>query len=212
MLRVGLTGGLGSGKSTAARMFAERGAVVFSSDAIGRELMQPGQAVYRQVVARFGRGVVQPDGELDRAALARLVFQPEGGGPLLEELNGMVHPAVAARQEELLRALAPDAIAVVESALIFDRGEAAWRARFDCFVLVTAPEPVKVARFLERSGATAETAETLAAEARRRLAVQMPDSAKAPLCDYVLANDSDEAALETQVGRVWGELVLRSGL
>src|SRR5947209_14528079 len=97
MLRVGLTGGLGSGKSTAARLFAQHGAHVLSADEIGREMMQPGQLVYAAIVQHFGPAIVLSDGQLDRAALARIAFS-EGR---VEELNAIVHPAVIARQTEL---------------------------------------------------------------------------------------------------------------
>lgn len=202
MLRVGLTGGLGAGKSTVARLFAARGAVVLGSDAIGRELMQPGEAVYAAIVERFGAGVVLPDGKLDRPALARLAF----AGGAVEELNAIVHPAVIGRQEELIERLPADAVVVVESALIFETkhgGSSGWRHRFDRIVLVTAPEAMKLARFLERSGATEHTRTALEAEARRRLAAQLPDAVKVPWCDYVLRNDGDLAALEEQVECVW---------
>jgi dephospho-CoA kinase len=147
MLRVGLTGGLGSGKSAAARMFAECGARVFSADAIGRELMQPGQAVYAEIVRHFGDGVVAADGTLNRAALARLAF----GDGRVEELNGIVHPAVIARQAELVAEVAsrePDAVAIVESALMFETkygGEGGWHTRFDKVILVRASD-VRAAR------------------------------------------------------------------
>jgi dephospho-CoA kinase len=209
MLRVGLTGGLGAGKSTVLRLFADRGAKVLQSDAIGRELMQPGEPVYDAIVATFGESVVLAGGDLDRAALARLAF--EGGR--VEELNRIVHPAVIARQEALMRAMPADAVVVVESALIFETkygaaaGQHGWRERFDRLVLVTAPEPVKIARFLARSGATAETAAALTAEAHRRLAAQMPDETKMDLCDFILHNDGDLAGLEAQVDRVWQALV-----
>src|SRR5277367_5251223 len=119
MLRVGLTGGLGSGKSTAAKLFAALGAHVLQSDGIGRELMEPGQAVYAAIVAHFGDGVVRADGGLDRAALARIAF----ADGRVEELNAIVHPAVIARQAELSEAIFqrdPRAVVIVESALIFE--------------------------------------------------------------------------------------------
>ena len=119
MLRVGLTGGLGSGKSTAARMFAELGAHVLSADEIGRGLMQPGQTVYAQIVERFGPGVVAADKTLDRAALARIAFA-EGR---IEELNAIVHPATIASQAAAIDRIAardPGAVVIVESALIFE--------------------------------------------------------------------------------------------
>ena len=146
MLRVGLTGGLGSGKSTAGRLFRSHGAHVLEADAIGRELMQPGEPVYAAIVDHFGPGVISPNGELDRHALARISFA-EGR---VEELNAIVHPAVIARQAELAEAIfAQDvgAVVMVESALIFEtkhsgeeKGEG-WRRRFDRLILlVTAPD------------------------------------------------------------------------
>src|SRR5277367_4928413 len=99
MLRVGLTGGLGSGKSTVGRMFAELGAAVIDADEVGRSLMQPGQAVYDRIVEHFGPQVVRADGNLDRRALAEITF----GGGRIEELNRIVHPGTIAAQEEWTR-------------------------------------------------------------------------------------------------------------
>lgn len=208
MLRVGLTGGLGSGKSTVAAMLAELGAHVFEADAIGRELMEPGTAVFGAIVERFGAGVVGADGRLDRGELARLAF----GAGRVEELNAIVHPAVIAQQAELAEAVfARDAgaIVVVESALIFEtqHGEG-WRERFDRMVLVTAPEEMKVARFVARSlerGGAGDEAE-LAAEARRRLARMIPDEVKAAECDFVVRNDGSIVELREQVQAVWAAL------
>jgi dephospho-CoA kinase len=214
MLRVGLTGGLGSGKTTAARLFAALGAHVLQSDAIGRQLMEPGQAVYDAVVAHFGGFVVSADGTLDRTALARIAFA-EGR---VEELNSIVHPAVIARQAELSATIfAKDAAAVVmvESALIFetnygetnDSGRERWHSRFDRIILVTAPEEVKIARFVARSapeGSLSEGQKTeLEAEARRRLAQQISDERKSALCDYVLTNGGALTELEWQVDQLW---------
>lgn len=211
MLRVGLTGGLGSGKSTAARLFAEHGAHVLSSDAMGRELMEPGQSVYGAIAAHFGPGVVMPDGRLDRKALARIAF--EDGR--VEELNAIVHPAVIARQEQLAEEIfAHDrsAVVLVESALIIetkhgqadDAGETRWHSRFDKLILVTAPDEVKIRRFVERHEAVSnERREELEAEARRRLAQQMSDEQKTELCDYVLANGGSVKELEWQVDQLW---------
>jgi dephospho-CoA kinase len=224
MLRVGLTGGLGSGKTTAARIFAAHGAHVLQSDAIGRELMEPGQPVYRAIVDHFGSGVVQHDGRLDRAALAKIAFD-DGR---VEELNAIVHPAVIARQAELSDAIFEQdrrAIVMVESALIFETkyGEtkygktnhagspsterARWHNRFDRIILVTAPEEVKIARFVARFAAgesiTAERREKLEAEARLRLAQQIPDEQKSALCDYVLTNGGPLTELEWQVDQLW---------
>jgi dephospho-CoA kinase len=209
VLRVGLTGGLGSGKSTAAGLFRSLGTYVFEADAIARGLMEPGQAVYAAIVAKFGAGVVLGDGRLDRAALARLAF----GEGRVEELNAIVHPATIARQQELAEGIAerePGAVVIVESALIFETkygGEDGWRHRFDKLILVTAAEELKVARFVARMAAgrelsVAERGE-LEAEAHRRLARQIPDEQKVALCDYVLANDGPVQELEWQVDKLW---------
>jgi dephospho-CoA kinase len=229
MLRVGLTGGLGSGKSTAARLFASLGAHVLQSDAIGRELMEPGQAVYTAIADHFGKGVVQQDGRLDRLALAKIAFD-DGR---VEELNAIVHPAVIARQAALSEAIFQQdrrAVVMVESALIFEtkygetkygetkhsasnRGNppatesTSWHNRFDRVILVTAPEEVKIARFVARSAAgeiiTAERHAKLEAEARLRLAQQIPDEQKSALCDYVLTNGGPLTELEWQVDQLW---------
>jgi dephospho-CoA kinase len=195
-------------------LFAALGAHVLQSDAIGRQLMEPGQAVYDAVVAHFGGFVVSADGTLDRAALARIAFA-EGR---VEELNAIVHPAVIARQAELSAAIfAKDAAAVVmvESALIFetnygetnDSGTERWHSRFDRIILVTAPEEVKIARFVARSapeGSLSEGQKTeLEAEARRRLAQQISDERKSALCDYVLTNGGALTELEWQVDQLW---------
>jgi dephospho-CoA kinase len=225
MLRVGLTGGLGSGKSTAAKMFAALGAHVLQSDAIGRELMEQGQAVYAGIVAHFGEGVVLADGSLDRRALARVAF----ADGRVEELNAIVHPAVIARQADLSEEIfARDARAVVmvESALIFETnyseassggfaGGARWSSRFDRIILVTAPEEVKIARFVTRSSAGEEMTSArraeLEAEARRRLAQQVSDERKSSLCDYVLNNNGALTELEWQVDQLWPILQAAAG-
>jgi dephospho-CoA kinase len=226
MLRVGLTGGLGSGKTTAVRMFAAHGAYVFSADEIGREMMQPGQAVYAAIVEKFGPGVVcadgtdgSPCGTLDRAALARIAF----GEGRIEELNAIVHPAVIARQAELIEEIAardPDAVAMVESALIFETkygggqtksaGGDGWHTRFDKIILVRASEQTKIARFVARASGgkilDAEARQGFEAEARRRLAQQIDDERKAAQCDYVLTNDGSVAELQAQVDALWPPL------
>lgn len=212
MLHVGLTGDLGSGKSTVARMLAERGAVLLSSDEMGRALMQPGERAYAQIVEVFGSEVVAGDGSLDRKKLAALAF--DSARPRLDELNAIIHPAVIDAQAEQLAELertSPEAIAVVESALIFStrygpRGS--WRDRFDCVLVVDAPEEVKIARFVDRIAAgralSAEEREGFEADARRRLQVQ--HATVYPGDCPVLHNDGDVEFLEQQVAVVWQQL------
>jgi dephospho-CoA kinase len=210
MLRVGLTGGLGSGKSTAAEILREHGIQVLEADEIAREMMQPGQEVYRRIVEQFGESVVRRtdgtlDGTLDRSRLARLAFEEKRLG----ELNRIVHPPVVAEQERRMEAIFaadPEAVAVVESALIFE-AEAwgtipGWRRRFDRVVLVTAPDEVKIRRYLGRvvpAEASAERRERAERDARARLAAQLPDAVKAERSDYVVENTGPVEALRKQV-------------
>src|SRR5262249_8897464 len=148
-----LTGGLGSGKTTVAAMFRSLGAHVIEADAVGRELMSPGQAVYRDIVQHFGPEVVNADGTLNRRLLADLSFRQKR----LPELNRIVHPPVIAAQQEWAERIFaddPNAVVIVESALIFEadaQGTApGWRKRFDRIILVTVPDEMKIARYLAR--------------------------------------------------------------
>src|SRR5579863_8386752 len=217
MLRVGLTGGLGSGKSTVAAVLRERGAQVIEADELGRALMEPGQAVFAEIVNTFGPEVVGADGRLDRPFLAKLAF--EGGR--LNELNAIVHPAVIAAQQRWMSevfARDPAAVAVVESALIFEverdaraRGEqegvlADWRRRFDAIVLLTVPDNVKVVRYVNRTLLDPARRDAALADARTRLSKQMPDSEKAERADFVIDNTAGLENLRRQVAAVWQQL------
>lgn len=217
MLRVGLTGGLGSGKSTVAALLRALGAHVIEADELGRELMEPGHAVYNEIVRAFGPAVVRADGRLDRARLAQLAF----GEGRLNELNAIVHPAVIAAQQgwmEGVFARDPAAVAVVESALIFEverdarlRGEsegvlADWRNRFDRILVLTAPEEVKIARYVARLNLDPAAQEQALADARRRLAFQIPDAEKAAHADFVIENTGNLAALHARVAEIWRQL------
>jgi dephospho-CoA kinase len=205
MLRVGLTGGLGSGKSTVAAMFREHGFPVLEADAIARELMQPGQAVHRAIAEHFGPEAVRADGTLDRARLADLAFN-DGR---LDELNRIVHPPTIAEQERRMRAIFSidsTAVVVVESALVFEAEAQGtvpeWRRRFDRIVLVTAPDDLKIERFLARilpAGATPEQRARAERDARARLAAQLPDAMKIPRSDYVIDNGGSPEAMRRQV-------------
>jgi dephospho-CoA kinase len=221
MLRVGLTGGLGSGKSTVAAILSALGAEVIVADELGRALMEPDQPVFERIVHVFGREVVGPDGRLNRARLAELAFS----GRRLQELNAIVHPAVIAAQQQWMDqvfARNPAAVAVIESALIFEverdaraRREqesvlADWRRSFDRILVVTAPDELKIARYAARvcpAGPGREAAET---DARHRLACQLPDAVKAARADYVLENAGDMPALRAQVEQLWLRLLAES--
>ncbi len=210
MLRVGLTGGLGSGKSTIAGMFAELGAAVVSADQLGRQLMEPGQAVFAQIVASFGPTVVRGDGTLDRKALAELAFQHNQA----DTLNRIVHPAVIAAEEEWMRGIfAADAkrVAIVESALIFEVekwGTApGWTQRFDTIILVVVPDEMKIARFVSRMMGSDETRRAvLTQDARARMAAQLPDTEKMGRCEYVIDNSGSIMETRAAVERIYREL------
>jgi len=196
MLRVGLTGGLGSGKSTVAGYLRELGAQVVEADALGRALMEPGQQVYAEIVEKFGQGVVN-------------------------DLNAIVHPATIAAQRRWMEEVFkrdPAVVAVVESALIFEverdarqRGETEsmlgdWRRRFDRVVVVTAPDEVKVVRYAARLSPEGAGREAAEADARQRLKFQIPDAEKAARADYVLENTGDLESLHAQVVQLWQRL------
>jgi dephospho-CoA kinase len=212
-MRVGLTGSLGSGKSTVAAVFREHGIAVLEADSIARELMQPGQPVCLRIVEHFGPTVLLPDGSLNRPRLAELAFR-QGH---LAELNRIVHPPVIAEQERRMSeifARDPHAVVVIESALIFE-AEAwgtvpGWRRRFDRIVLVTAPDDLKMQRFLARIlPADATPEQRLAAErdARARLDAQLPDDAKASRSDIVVDNSGSLEATRSQAARLAAELL-----
>jgi dephospho-CoA kinase len=209
-LRVGLTGGLGSGKSTVGAMLRELGAHVIESDAVGRKLMERGEPVYREIIQHFGNGVVREDGTLDRRALAELAFQ----GGRHRELSLLVHPAVIAAQEEWMRVLfdrEPGAIAVVESALIFEAQRDGtvpdWRKRFDTVILVTAPRQLKIARHIARAEASdPQRIAALTADAEARIAAQIPDEEKIPLSDIVIENGASLEDTREAVRRAWSLL------
>ena len=214
MLRVGLTGGLGSGKSAIGRVFAELGAAVIDADEVGRKLMQPGEAVYDRIVQQFGQQVVRQDRSLDRRALAELAF----GGGRIEELNRIVHPATIAAQEEWMRgvfAANPNAVAIVESALVFEASGdfsnegsvPGWRRRFDRVILVTAPDELKINRFVERSRErSGGDPAALSEDARKRLATQIPDAQKIPLSDWVIDNSGDMALIQAKAAEIYAQL------
>jgi dephospho-CoA kinase len=223
MLRVGLTGGLGSGKSTVAGLFAQCGVYVLDADSIGRELMQPGEAVYRDILAHFALSpdapqLTLPDGRLDRAALAQFVFSTGR----INELSHIVHPAVISEQERRIAAIGekdPAAIVMVESALIFEADRAGTapglRSRFDKLILVTAPEDARLVRYLARAsaGRSLTPAETKALEqdGRRRMETQISEEEKIPLCDFVIDNSGAAERLPETVRTICAALRSAAG-
>ncbi|PYX30532.1 MAG: dephospho-CoA kinase [Acidobacteria bacterium] len=210
MLKVGLTGGIASGKSVVGEMFVKLGARLIRADSVAHELMQPGQAIYERVVERFGREILNPDGSINRPRLASLAFGEPGapGHPRVEELNAIVHPAVVKREDEWMEEigrLSPDAIAIVEAALILEAGVA---DRFDRLVVVTCRPEQRVERLAARLGISEDAA---AAETTRRMAAQIADEEKIKAADFVIDNSGSFGATEAQVKLVFSTLQKENG-
>lgn len=201
MLLVGLTGGIGSGKSTVASMLVERGAVLVDADAIAHELQQPGTEVFAAIVDRFGDGVVAPDGTLDRAGLAALVFGGDDDSGARDaarkELEAIVHPAVAAEAVRRVNAASgTEAIMVYDIPLLVESGKLGYAA-----VLVVDVDPeVAVRRLVEHRGYGE-------ADARRRIASQASRADRLAVADRVLNNSGTLDDLRAQVDAAWTWLV-----
>lgn len=189
MTTIGLTGGVGSGKSTVARMLAARGALVVDADAIAREVVAPGTPALADIVARFGPEVIQPDGTLNRAALAAVVFSDDDARAAL---NHITHPRIAAHTAHIVASAAPGQVVVHDVPLLAENNLA---PDYDLVVVVEAPEPIRLAR-LESRGMPR-------AEAVRRMASQATDKQRREVADVVLSNAGDLASLQRQVDELW---------
>jgi dephospho-CoA kinase len=197
MLLVGLTGGVATGKSTVARMLQQCGAAIIDADALAREVVQPGKPAWRDIVGRYGGGVLQPDRTVNRHALAEVVF---GHPRELAALNAIVHPRVAREQARLARAIArqdPEAVVVYDVPLLFEAGV---DARVDRIIVVTADRPTQIKRLQQRNDLTR-------AEALRRIRSQWPLSEKSKRADAVLDGTLGRARLQRLVKRVYADLV-----
>ncbi|MGY1809204.1 dephospho-CoA kinase [Blastococcus sp. SYSU D00669] len=193
MLNIGLTGGIGSGKSTVSALLAARGAVVVDADRIAREVVEPGTPGLAAVVDAFGDRVLGPDGGLDRPALAAVVFaDPEARA----RLDGIVHPLVRARAAELAAAAPPDAVLVHDIPLLVETGQA---GRYDLVLVVEADLDTRVARIVQRG--------LPEADARARIAAQATDEQRRAVADVVLDNSGSRDELAAQVDRFWAEHV-----
>jgi dephospho-CoA kinase len=193
VLRIGLTGGIGSGKSTVSALLAARGAVIVDADRIAREVVEPGTPGLAQVVEAFGDGVLTADGSLDRPALATVVFSdPEAR----RRLDGIVHPLVRARAAELAAAAPPDAVLVNDVPLLVETGQA---SSYDLVLVVEADAATRVSRLVER-GLTVE-------DARARIAAQATDEQRRAVADVLLDNSGSPEQLAEQVDRFWAERV-----
>jgi dephospho-CoA kinase len=192
---VGLTGGVGAGKSAVSALLAGHGAVVIDADAIAREVVEPGTAGFDAVVARFGSAVVSSDGGLDRAAIAAIVFEDKAARI---DLNAIVHPLVGRRSAELMATVPADAVVVYDVPLLVEGGLA---AGFDCVVVVEADEATRLARLAER-GLPEE-------QARARMAAQVGDEERRAVAHEVINNDGTREALAGEVRELWQRLRAR---
>lgn len=196
MLSVGLTGGIGSGKSEVAKRFAARGAWLIDADRIAREVVRVGTPGFDRVVEEFGREVVGPDGELDREKLGRIVF---GDDAARQRLNAIVHPLVGERVFELLAQAEreiPDGVLVNDVPLLV---EGNLKDRYDVIVVVDVPVELQLERLVDKRGMTE-------ADARARIAAQATREQRLAIADHVIDNTGDLAQLDAQVAEVWDRL------
>jgi dephospho-CoA kinase len=193
VVTVGLTGGIASGKSAVAEELRRRGGVIIDSDVLAREVVAPGTPGLAAVVARFGAGVLRPDGTLDRPALGRVVFADPAARA---DLEAIVHPAVRARAAALAAAAPPGAVVVQVIPLLVETGQA---GAFDVVVVVDADPDVQVARLMARDGLDREAA-------LARLAAQAGREARLAAADHVISNDGSPDDLVGAVGELWEKL------
>jgi len=208
MLKVGLTGGIASGKSAVGEMLVALGAHLTQADQIAHSLMQPGQGVYNEVVRHFGRRILNADGTINRGNLAEAAFgtvvSAEGEqNSRIEELNRIVHPAVLQSQRDWMKAIGlndPKAVAIVEAALILEAGAV---KDFDRLIVVTCDEEQRAVRFAARQKISLEAART---EVARRMSAQLPDQEKVKVADFVIDNSGSLDRTRAQVRQLWDHL------
>jgi dephospho-CoA kinase len=196
MRLIGLTGNIASGKTAVSEMLAERGATIIDADLLARDAVMRGSPALDQIVARWGNGVLDAEGNLDRAALRHVVFDKQDD---LDALNEIVHPEVMKRRDEELNAARErgDKVVVAVIPLLFERHLA---EEFDSIVLVDAPRSTRLDRIVRDRGIDE-------AEAMKMIASQMPSDLKRARADYVIENAGSREDLEDEVNRVWEEIV-----
>lgn len=193
MLKVGLTGGMGSGKSTVARRFAELGAVIIDADQIARDVVEPGEPALAELAEAFGEGILLDDGSLNRGELAKRAFV---SAEKTELLNSVTHPRIEQRTEEQFNA-AGDAIIVFDSPLLIEMGQSEAQ---DLVVVVHTPVEVRLDRLVESRGVDRE-------DAKQRIAKQISDDKRLQFADVVLENSGTEEDLVRQVDRIWERII-----
>jgi dephospho-CoA kinase len=194
MTRIGLTGGIGSGKSTVARLLAEHGAIIIDADQIARAVVEPGEPALAEIADRFGPEVIAADGTLDRGSLASIVFTDTAA---LADLNAITHPRIAERTAALLDSAPSDAVVVYDMPLLVENG---LTDGWDAVIVVTADRAARVHRLLGR-GLAADDIDA-------RMARQATDEQRRAVADVVIDNSGDLQSLRAQVDAAWSELGL----
>ncbi|MFC4908038.1 dephospho-CoA kinase [Actinomadura gamaensis] len=197
MLKVGLTGGIGAGKSEVSRRLAARGAVVIDADRLAREVVEPGTPGLDAVVAEFGDGILTPDGAMDRERVGRIVFADPDR---LAALNAIVHPLVGERMKALMDA-APDEAIVVYDVPLLTENELA--GMYDVVIVVDAPVETQLDRLTSRRGMAEE-------DARARIAAQATREERLAIADHVIDNSASLDELDARVGEIWADLARRA--
>jgi dephospho-CoA kinase len=197
VLKIGLTGGIGSGKSEVSKRLAARGAVVIDADKIAREVVEPGTVGLARVVAAFGDEVLRPDGSLNREKLGSIVF---ADSERLATLNGIVHPLVGERVAQLQREAADDAIVVYDVPLLAENKLA---PMYDVVIVVDAADEVRIRRLAEHRGMAED-------DAKARIAAQASREERLAVADIVIPNEGSLEELEARVSDVWDELLARA--
>jgi dephospho-CoA kinase len=205
MLKVGLTGGIASGKSLVSQTFTELGAHTIDADEIAHELMRPGEPVYDEIIRSFGEEILNPDKTVNRAKLAELAFDKRK--PRIYELNRLIHPGVIERYERWMDDIGsrePDAIVILEAALLLEAG---LRRRFDQIIVVTCKPQQRIDRWAARHNLDPETAKT---EVTRRMMAQAPVEAKIQAADFVIDNSGTVEETRKQVKDIYRQLTSKA--
>jgi dephospho-CoA kinase len=204
LLKVGLTGGIASGKSAIGKTFVALGAYLIQADKIAHLLMQPGEAIYQEIVRQFGREILNSDGTVNRSKLAEMAFgSPGKASSRVQELNRIIHPAVLKRQEQWMEEIGRQdskAVAMVEAALILEAGA---RKQFDRLIVVTCRPEQRIQRLAERLHLDLDSARK---EVERRMAAQFTDEEKITAADYVIENSGPLEESQRQVHEIFAEL------
>ena len=191
-MKVGLTGGIGAGKSTVADLFAQRGAVVIRADELARQVIEKSTAGFDQVVSRFGENILDTNGEIDRAKLAAIVFNDQES---LTELENIIHPLVREKSNQIMNEQTPETIIVNEIPLLLEKG---MQPLFDFLVIVISSEKNRLARLIN-SGFSKD-------QVLARMSKQVDDETRKASADFLIVNDGNLDQLEVDVEKIWQTL------